>query len=249
MSRPTVRLARPYTQAVQQIQPLPFSLRVAKTANDIERICAQRAQAYSRHQPDLVAKLDLGVPEKDDLRDDAVLLIAESHADGSVVGSMRLTTNINSPLRFENEFDLAPRFLGKPLLEAGRMTSRNGREGRLVVPALIKAAFEISYRTGIDYLLLIARPPIDRMYVALTFEDMFNGQRVETSAQPGVPVTLFYIDIPAVDTRLRQAQCPYYQFLAETSHPDLVIDHDHIERRFNVPRKSSSPAPEGVTSA
>lgn len=234
MSIPSVRLERPYTRPVLEVQDLPFCLRIAKTREDIERICLQRGGAYSRHQPDLVSRLSLSQPEADDLRDDAVLLMAESLEDGSVLGSLRLTTNINSPLRFEKEFDLPERFHQRALLEAGRMVTQNGPKGRMVVPALIKVAFEICYRTGIDYLMLIARAPIDRMYKAMQFEDLYNGEKVFTSAQPGVPVTLFFMDILQVDHRFRMAGCPIYPFMAETHHPDIDIDYAFIYRRFNL---------------
>jgi predicted GNAT family N-acyltransferase len=234
MSRPVARLDRPYSCPSLKTEALPFHVRLATGLADIERIAKQRGQAYNRHQPDLVRQLSLHEPEKDDLRLDAVHLMAENGA-GELVGSMRLTTNINTPLRFEREFNLPPSFKGKSLLEAGRMTSANGPSGKMVVSALIKFAFEISYRAGIDHLMLIARAPIDRIYRALTFQDVFDGQKVETSAQPGVPVTLFHIHIPSVDQQLRDAHCPYYEFLALTHHPDASIDYEKVHRRFNQP--------------
>jgi len=245
MSRPIARLGNPYSCQPLKAELLPFQIRLAATAQDIERIAAQRGAAYSRHQPELVKHLALNVPEPDDLRTDVVHIMAET-LEGKLVGSMRLNTNINRPLRFEREFNLPPAFRGKALLEAGRMTSARGTDGHQVVPALIKFAFEISYHAGIDYLLLIARSPIDRIYRALTFEDVFEGKKVETSAQPGVPVSLFQIPIAAVDERLRAAGCPFYHFLAETSHSPVSIDYGKVHARFNVPQEE--PAVRGVQS-
>lgn len=236
MSRPTARLGRPYTQPILETQALPFRMRIAKSAQDIQRVCQHRGEAYARHQPDLVQRLALHEPEADDLRDDVVLVMAESHEDGSILGSLRLSTNINTPLRFEREFELPQRFKQKSLMEAGRMVTQNGPAGRMVVPALIKVTSEVSYRVGADFVMLIARAPLDRMYKAWQFEDMYNGERVMTSAQPGVPVTLFFMDIPKVDHRLRSANCPIYHFMAETHHPDIDLDFDFIHQRFNVPR-------------
>ncbi|MCH8180382.1 MAG: hypothetical protein IIA02_11445 [Proteobacteria bacterium] len=235
MSRPTVRLGSPYTRPALETQALPFRMRVAKTREDIERVCQHRGEAYSRHQPDLVHRLGLHRPEADDLRDDVVLVMAESHEDGSILGSLRLSTNLNDPLRFEKEFDLPQRFQKRSLMEAGRMVTQNGPAGRMVVPALIKVTAAVSFRCGMDYVLLIARAPLDRMYKSWQFEDMYDGEKVITSAQPGVPVTLFFMDIPQVDHRLRVAQCPIYQFMAETHHPDIDIDEDFVIDRFNVP--------------
>ena len=115
------------------------------------------------------------------------------------------------------------------------MTVRNGPEGRMVLPALVKAAFEISYRAGIDFSLLIGRAPIDRMYHAMQFQDVYDGQKVVTSAQPGVPVTLFYMDITQADARWIGGACPLYGFMAQTLHPDIDIDFDRVQRKFTVP--------------
>lgn len=249
MSRPTARLGRPYTQPILETQALPFRMRIAKSAQDIQRVCQHRGEAYARHQPDLVQRLALHEPEADDLRDDVVLVMAESHEDGSILGSLRLSTNINTPLRFEREFELPQRFSKKALAEAGRMVSQNGPGGRMVVPALVKVAYEVCFRTGIDALLLIARAPIDRMYKAMQFEDVF-GEKVVTSAQPGVPVTLFFMDTLRFDSRLREANCPIYPFLGETHHPDIDIDPEFVRVRFNIPQSMRAeghlqPAPTG----
>lgn len=234
MSRPTARVGRPYTQPVLASQDLPFRVRIAQSAQDIQKVCRHRGEAYARHQPDLVQRLSLHEPEADDLRDDVVLVMAESREDGSLLGSLRLSTNINTPLRFEREFDLPQRFHQKALAEAGRMVSQNGPGGRMVVPALVKVAYEVCFRTGIDALLLIARHPIDRMYKAMQFEDVF-GEKVVTSAQPGVPVTLFFMDTLRFVSRLQEAHCPIYPFLAEIHHPDIDIDPEFVSARFNVP--------------
>lgn len=236
MSRPTVRVGSPYSVAASETQPLPFRVRIATSERDIQRVCEHRGQAYARHQPSLVERLSLGLPEADDLRDDVVLVMAESHEDGSILGSLRLSTNINTPLRFEREFDLPARFHGKSMMEAGRMVTQNGPLGRMVVPAMIKVTSLVSHRVGVDYVMLIARAPLDRMYKAWQFEDVFQGEKVVTSAQPGVPVTLFFMDIEQVDHRLRVAQCPIYKFMAETHHPDIDLDPDFIHQRFNIPR-------------
>lgn len=239
MSRPTVRLGRPYTRPALETQPLPFRVRIAKSAEDIQRVCRHRGDAYARHQPDLVQRLSLREPEADDLRDDVVLVMAESHEDGSILGSLRLITNINTPLRFEREFELPERFRNRSLMEAGRMVTQNGVHGRMVVPALIKVTSEVSHRCGADFVMLIARAPLDRMYKAWQFEDLYNGAKVTTSAQPGVPVTLFFMDIAQVDHRLRAANCPIYHFMAETHHPDIDLDYGFIHQRFNVQRAES----------
>ena len=51
----------------------------------------------------------------------------------------------------------------------------------------------------------------------------------------GVPVTLFYMDMPQADARWIAAACPLYGFMAQTFHPDIDIDFERAQRKFCVP--------------
>ena len=92
--KPTTTLllpARPYSAAVERRELLPFRVRLAESAQDIDKAVEIRATAYARHIPGMGDALRK--PEPDDLRRDALLLIAESKLDGGVVGSIRLQAN------------------------------------------------------------------------------------------------------------------------------------------------------------
>lgn len=223
----------PYRQFASEHQDLPFVVRLVQSHTDLIRVCQHRAEAYGRHQPELVKRLKLLAPETDDLRKDAVILIAENKASGSVVGSMRLLTNAQKPLKFEQELPLPNYLQNRLLMEAGRLTASRGLDGQMVVPALVKISYELAYATGIDYSLLIGRAPIDKMYRAMQFSDVFEGKRVVTSAQPGVEVSLFCMPMLEAEQRWLDAQCPLYGFMALTKHADLQISVQEVISRFN----------------
>lgn len=226
------RIAPPYRQRPSTEQELPFRVKIVQSRADLERLCEHRASAYARHQPELVKRLHLDRPEPDDERPDVVILIAEHKTSGEVVGSMRLKTNLHTPLKFEEELDLPPYLQNQVLMEAGRLTASRGVEGHMVVPAMVKVSYEIAHQTGIDYSMLIGRPPIDKMYRAMQFSDVFEGKLVVTSAQPGVPVHLFCMPMEDAEQRWLDAQCPLYDFMATTEHKDLKVDPAVALRQF-----------------
>ena len=141
---------RPYSARAEREEQLPFVVRLASGSQDLQRAVEIRASAYSRHLPH-IGEL-LRAAEKEDLRSDVLLLIAERKLDRSPIGSMRIEPNFTGPLRIESERTLPDRFRGKQLrVELTRLGVENGNAGTLVMAALSKAAFEICRASGLDY--------------------------------------------------------------------------------------------------
>lgn len=230
MTDPDTPNGRSGSDLAMQTQALPFRVRLASSEDDIYRAVAVRTQAYGRHVPGM--EMVLKDPEPDDYRDDAVLLIAESKQDGQVLGSMRLITNARQPLHLEHEVELPGLFHGHRLLEAWRLTVLNCEPARMVAPALYKSLFELSVHSNIDYVLVAARPPVDRIYRSMQFKDALNGQKMALSNTLNMPHGLYYIPVREAGTLWRDAKWPLYPFMALTRHPDIEIDHDVVRRRF-----------------
>ena len=133
-----------------------------------------RAAAYARHIPTLGQALRR--PEADDLRPDALLLIAESKLDGVVVGSLRLQHNFDRQLRIESELTLPEAFVGKRLVEVRRLGVGNGSTGKMVMAALVKAAYELCHASAIDYLIFCARDSVAAKYRTMHFDDVLGGK-------------------------------------------------------------------------
>ena len=97
---------------------LPFSVRVVGDAEALHKAVYIRHAAYARHVPDLARNLQQ--PEAADFADGAVVLLAESHLDGSPLGTMRIQTNRYAPLALEESLPLPPELSGSLLAEATR---------------------------------------------------------------------------------------------------------------------------------
>jgi hypothetical protein len=231
MTDPYPSTQLPYSVHPEYTQALPFRVRMAQGEADLRRALAVRTQAYGKHVPGMEEALK--EPENDDFRKDAVLLMAESKATGQVLGSVRLVSNIQQPLLMEHEVDLPARFVGRALMGAWRLTVLNCEAARMVASAFYKSLYEVSFHAGIDYVLVTARRPVDRLYKAMQFQDALGGQKVILSDTLNLPHGLYYLPVREADTLWRAAQCPLYPFMALTRHPDIEIDHDVVRRRFN----------------
>lgn len=224
MPKPTARISHPYGVAFEKCEDLPFRVRIANPHEDLDRILELRSRAYGRHLPEMAKRLEQAEP--DDLRDDALLLIAESKSTGHLLGSIRLVTNVARALSIEHETKLPEPFRNRYLLEARRLTVCNGPEGRMTTPALIKAIYEVSFHCGMDIVLITARHPVDRMYRAMQFQDALDGKELLLPDVNNVPHKLYFMEVATADSTWRAVNWPFYPFLAKIWHPDIGIDFE-----------------------
>lgn len=231
MPKPTARTSPPYAVAFEKNEDLPFRVRIANLQDDLNRILALRAQAYGRHLPEMAKRLEQAEP--DDLRDDALLLVAQCKESDQLLGSVRLLTNVERPLCIEHEVQLPAHFHRSHLLEARRMTVLNAPKARMAMPALNKAIYEICHYCGIDIVLITARRPVDRLYRAMQFKDALQGARIPLPDVNNVPHIVLYREIESAENAvLAAAQWPFYDFMAKTRHPDIHIDFKSAYERL-----------------
>lgn len=228
LSSPYDLPVRPYSVPAERREVLPFRVRIAETAKDVAGAVEIRSAAYERHDPSLGRALR--EPEADDVRPDVLLLIAEGKLDASVVGSLRLQHNFDRPLRVESELKLPAIYQGKRLVEVRRLGVGSGTTGRMVMAALIKAAYELSYASDIDYLIFCARGPVTSIYRAMHFDDLLDGETIRLSYAGDVPHSVFSLPVRDADRRWRVARYPLYDFAARTEHPDIRIDYERVAR-------------------
>lgn len=170
--------------------------------------------------------------EHDDHRSDTLSILAEHKADGRPLGSMRLQPNQNEPLRIEGETVLPLRYQGQRLVEFMRLGVENGNAGRLVSAALFKAGFEISHACGMDFIFAAGRASVASMYRGMAFDDVLDGGTVPLSYANNVLHGIFSLPIDDADRRLSVQNCGLYRFIAQTEHPDIVIDYERVFRTF-----------------
>jgi len=201
---------------------LPFTVRVVGTEEDLRKAIYIRHAAYSRHVPEFAASLVL--PEEADRNPGSVVLLAESKVDGSPLGTMRIQTNQFAPLRLEESVPLPSWLAGLRLAEATRLGVTEDRAGRLVKTVLFKAFYLYCLHNGIDWMVITARAPLDRMYERLLFNDVHPGMGyVPIKHVGGMPHRVMCFDVAEAERNWRKAGHPLAGFMFDTLHPDLNV--------------------------
>ncbi|QKO21738.1 hypothetical protein [Rhodoferax sp. BAB1] len=199
-------------------QYLPFTVRQASNTDDLRKVVEVRQRAYARHLP-LVAET-LKTPEQDDTEDGVVLLIAESKVDGSALGTVRIQTNRVNPLNLEQFVALPDGLRNKTIAEVRRLGVAHGMPGRLVRMLLLKAVYQYCAHNHVDWILVGARPPLDRMYEQLTLADVLPGKTF-LPKQNNIPHRVLGLEVRAFHDRLVASNNPLLEFFFYTQHPDI----------------------------
>jgi hypothetical protein len=220
---------RPYSADITRRESLPFRVRLVGDAQDLAKAVEIRSSAYSRHLPPVGDALRHA--EVDDHRDDVLILIAERKIDRRVVGSMRLQPNLGGPLRIEGEVGLPDAYKGRRLIEAMRLGVENGTSGRMVMVALVKAAYEICHATRIDFALVAGRRSVAAIYRSMLFDDVL-GRTIPLSYAGNVQHSVLSIPIGEADQRWRASGHSLYDFMARTEHPDIQVDYERVFEAF-----------------
>lgn len=201
---------------------MPFRIRLVRNNDDLARAVSIRHSAYARHVPAFAATLER--PESYDFEDGTVILLAESKLDGSPIGTMRIKTNRFGKLGLEQSVELPHWLEFASIAEATRLGVANGRIGTVVKTMLFKAFFQYCVQTGIDWMVITARAPLDRQYEDLLFEDVFpDAGFIPMQHIGGIPHRVMALDVANARTKWSEARHPLLSFMCETSHPDIDI--------------------------
>ncbi len=204
------------------LERLAFSVRVVRTDKDLAKAVGIRHAAYARHMPEFAEKLRTA--ESIDAEPGVAVLLAESKLDGSALGTLRIQSNAEMPLKVEQSVTL-PRWLrDRPLVEVSRLGIVGGTIGRLVKIVLIKAAFQYCENEGIEWAIVAARAPLDRQYDQLMFEDLYPEQGfIPMRHGNNVPHRVMAFEIDTGHQRWMEANHPLLNFFSYTKHPDIDI--------------------------
>ncbi len=205
-----------------KIERLPFTIRLARSEEDIQKAVSIRHSAYARHVPNFAERLK--EPEPNDFDDGVSVLLAESKLDGRPLGTMRLQTNVFRPLALESSVTLPDRFKGSVLAEAARLGVTQERVGRVVKTLLFKAFYIHCLNVGIDWMVITARSPLDKHYESLLFEDVFPERGyIPMSHVGGIPHRIFAHEIATAGERWADVAHPLYDLYFHTHHPDIDV--------------------------
>ena len=209
------------------VERLPFTIRRVATEADMLKAVQVRHAAYARHVPAFAQTLT--APEEADYDSDVVVLLAESKLDGSPLGSTRIQTNLLQPLHVEESVELPLWLQTRRLAEVTRLGVGEGRIGRLVKIALVKACFSYCEDNGIDFAVVTGRAPIDRQYEQLLFTDVFASKAFIPLRHVGnLPHRVMAFEIATGEQRWAAAEHPLLGFFRHTQHPDIDITTRHL---------------------
>lgn len=204
---------------------LPFTVRLVQSESDLYKAIRVRHAAYSRHLPELGERLK--TPEAMDHDSDVAVLLAESKLDGTPLGTARIQTNTWRPLCVEQSVALPAYMQGRNLAEVTRLGVENGRVGRLVKVALVKACFQYCERHDIDWAIAAGRAPIDQQYAQLLFEDLYPEQGFVPLRHAGdLPHRVMAFEIASGHARWSAAKHPLLNFFSYTNHPDISVERN-----------------------
>jgi hypothetical protein len=208
--------------AGQAIEHLPFTIRRVETEDDLLKAVRIRHAAYARHVPDFARSLAL--PEAADYESDTIVLLAESKLDGMPLGSTRIRTNLFRPLDVEESVELPDWLQGRRSVEATRLGIDEGRTGRVVKMALIKACYMYCQQNDIEWSIATGRPTVARQYEQMLFVDVFPEQGPIPLPHVGnLPHRVMAFEIATFEARWAAARHPLYKFFFDTRHPDIDV--------------------------
>jgi hypothetical protein len=213
------------------IERLPFTIKRVQSDEELWKAVKIRHAAYARHVPEFAKTLVQ--PEESDFDSDGLVLLAESKLDGTPLGTARIQTNFSNALHVEDSIDLPLWLATKRLAEVTRLGVEEGRIGRLVKVALIKACFDYCEKNSIDYAVVTGRTPIDRQYEQLLFSDVFASKAlVPLRHVGGIPHRVMAFEIATGEARWQAVNHPMLKFFKGIRHPDIDLG----ERKVNPSR-------------
>ena len=213
---------------------LPFSVRVVSDAEALDKAVQIRHAAYARHVPDLARTLLQ--PEAADFSAGSVVLLAESHLDGSPLGTMRIQTNRYEPLALEQSLTLPDDLSGCLLAEATRLGVAEGRVGTLVKTVLFKAFYLYCLHSGVDWMVVTGRAPVDRQYLRMLFEDVYPDIGYIPMRHVGnLPHRVMCFKLAEALKSPEARQHAWFHFMFGLQHPDIqVLEPDGRPKRFGA---------------
>jgi hypothetical protein len=200
---------------------LPFTVRIVRSDDALQKAVAIRQAAYARHVPGFAAELSL--PEPNDHDRGSIVLLAESRMDGSPVGTMRIQTNRYRELAIAQSVELPAWLKNRNMAEATRLGVAQGGSGRVVKLVLCKAFYLYCLAANIEWMVIAARPPLDRQYEAALFQDVYPGQFFPMRHGHNIPHRVLAFEVGTAADRWGEANHPLSKFMVQTWHPDIDL--------------------------
>lgn len=218
---------------------LPFRIQLVRNDKQLDSAVRIRHAVYQRHLPTLAELLT--APEEADKQENTIVLLATAKVEAAPLGTMRIHTNSGKLVEFERELKLPERYQGRTIAHVARLAVANGPLSGLVKLSLFKALHRYCLALQIDYMMVAGKPPIDRQYERLGFEDVFSEDAyVSITSSGGIPVRVMAFELATAEQRWRDAKHPLYKFMIQEFHPDIEI-FQSVSSMWSQPRRVRRP--------
>ncbi len=195
---------------------------LARTEEQLARAISVRWQAYDRHLPEVARELHK--PEREDYEPGSIVLLAESKADGTPLGTLRIQTNLWKQVEFEEYLPLPAKYRGQVLAHIARLGITKGKSATLVKLALFKAMHRYCLANQVAYLLVVGVPPRDRWYDQLSFSDIFDEKQLFlVPSSHGFPGRMMSFEVASAERRWRESNHPLYNFMFREFTRDIEV--------------------------
>ena len=203
-------------------QSLSFSMRIARTPQDLQAACRVRAESYGHHLPymhDVMLEPDLL-----DADENTVVVLCVDKASGAAVGSARFQTNAGGPLLIEHSVTVPEEMRSDTRAEITRLSAVAGADP-LVKIALMKASYLFCVATQVRWMVICARKEsLIRQYRRLGFTDIFEDGRPLPMRHVGrIDHKVLLLNVTAVERTWLEQRHPMYAFFFDTAHPDIQL--------------------------
>lgn len=89
---------------------------------------------------------------------------------------------------------------------------------------LLKAYFKLCIANKIEWIVITARKPLNKIYTRLLFDDISpNGEFIRLPYVNDIPHRIMRIRVDTVKSLWGRTNHPLYDFFFNTSHPDLDV--------------------------
>ena len=201
---------------------LSFQVRIARTSRDLQEARRVRALSYGHHLPSMGA--EMLKPDSFDTRIDTYVAVCVDKTSKAVVGTARFQTNSHGPLQIERSMTLPESMSTDSRAEVSRLSAIRGSDP-MVTLALMKASYLFCAAKQVRWLVICARSvALLRTYEKLGFKNLFGDGHVLPMKHVGnLDHHVLALNLTTVESDWRAAGNPLYQFIFDTTHPDINL--------------------------
>ena len=228
----------PIINASERRETLPFRIRIVRNEDQLSKAVVIRSEAYKRHWPNLSDELQTA--ETQDRNPNSIIFLAEHKNNSSALGTLRIDTNLVSALPIMRDVQLPEAISRQPFAYVTRLGVKQGALGPLVKIALFKSLHRYCLAKQLSWILVGVRPPNDKDYLRLGFEDVLpNGSLLPITSSGGIPVRVMALETTSAERQWFETQNPLYDFMVKRFHPEIEI-FSSVNGMWSQPRRESS---------